>query len=221
MLRLFFHIILLTPVFLKAQVTICNLSLTDTTQNIFYVGVDNLVKISGNQFHYLKQSVAIWGGGAVITPRGPGLYIIKVEKETDSCKMWVGTHKKIIFKKNFICRKIGDFVLRYGGIKDSIMTYNRPVKATIDQLLVNSFLYIDFPGSYYKHNYQISSFATLMLSDKADSLSIPGDGNMLSSKQKEMIKKLQPGDAIVFENIYCLGSDSRRRKLTPFIIEIK
>ena len=60
-----------------------------------------------------------------------------------------------------------------------------------------------------------------MLSDKTDSLSVPGDRNMLSSKQKEMIKKLQPGDAIVFEDIYCLGPDKRRRKLTPFIIEIK
>ena len=219
-MKLAIIILLLISFSADSQITISNHSLTDTTQNIFYIGVDNFIKISGEQYIPAKHSLLIKGGRARISGLNRS-YIIKVEEETDSCQMWIGTNKKIIFKKNFICRKIGDPVVKYGGLNDSIMTYNKSVKATIDQLLENSFLYIDFPGSYYKHNYQILSFATLMLSDKTDSLSVSGDGNMLSTKQKEMIKKLQPGDAIVFEDIYCLGPDKRRRKLTPFIIEIK
>jgi len=213
-------ILLLSSLLIKAQITITNHSLTDTSQNIFYIGVDNLIKISGKQYKPLEQSLVIKGGGASMGGVG-GTYIVKVQKETDDCSIWVYENGKSIFKKKFICRKIGDPVVKYGGLNDSIMTYNKSVKASINQLLENSFLYIDFPGSYYKHKYQILSFATLMLSDKTDSLSVSGDGNMLSSKQKEMIKKLQPGDAIVFEDIYCLDPDKRRRKLTPFIIEIK
>ena len=118
---------------LRSQIIISNVSLTDTTQNIFYIGVENVLKISGKEYRPLSQSVAIKGGDVELIPRGIGTYILKVQKETDSCQMWIGTNKKIIFKKNFICRKVGDIVVRYGGLNDPI--------ATVNQLLANPFLF--------------------------------------------------------------------------------
>ena len=71
-------------------------------------------------------------------------------------------NRKLIFKKNFFCREMGDLVLRYGGLKDSI--------ATISQLLANPFLYLGIPGSYYKHNLNITSFTATFIGNKFDSL---------------------------------------------------
>jgi hypothetical protein len=68
----FILFISLSSFFAFSQVNIINHSLTDTSQNIFYVGVDNLIKISGKQYDYLKQSVSIKGGGAELIPRGKG-----------------------------------------------------------------------------------------------------------------------------------------------------
>lgn len=212
-MKLAIIIFLLISFSADSQITISNHSLTDTTQNVFYIGVDNIIKISGEQYHYLKQSVAISGGGAVIIPRGRGLYIIKVEKETDSCKMWVGTNKKIIFRKNFICRKIGDPVVKYGGLKGS--------NATTSQLLTNPFIYVDIPDSYYKHDFNITSFNAIFISHDLDSLRTFSVGNLLTDEQKELIKKLNPGDKIFFDQIYALSPDDRRRKLKPFTIIIK
>lgn len=202
----------LSTFFAFSQVNIINHSLTDTSQNIFYVGVDNLIKISGKQYDYRKQSVSIKGGGAELIPRGIGIFIVKVQTETDVCRMWINENGKSIFKKDFICRKVGDIVHNYGGSIDSV--------ATIDQLLANPFLYIGIPGSYYKQTFSITSFSAIFMNKDSDSTT-SATGNLITAKQKELIKKLLPGDLIVFERIYCIGPDSRRRLLTPIIIYIK
>ena len=205
-------ILLLSSLLIKAQITITNHSLTDTSQNIFYIGVDNLIKISGKQYKPLEQSLVIKGGGASMGGVG-GTYIVKVQKETDDCSMWVNGNGKTIFKKDFRVRVVGDIVVRYGGLKDSI--------ATINQLLTNPFLFIEIPESYYKHNFQITSFTATFISQELDSLKTYLVGNMLSTEQKELIKKLRTGDKIFFDQIYALGPDSRRRKLKSFTITIR
>ena len=197
---------------LRSQIVITNLSLTDTTQNIFYIGVDNVVKISGKEYKPLNQSVVITGGGATMTGL-MGDHIIKVQKETDECSMWIYENRKRIFEKKFICRTIGDVIVRYGGLNDSI--------ATVNQILANPFLFIDIPGSYYKHNYHITSFTAIFISHDLDSLRTFSVGNLLTDDQKELIKKLNSGDKIFFDQIYALSPDDRRRKLKPFIIIVK
>ena len=203
----------LSSFFAFSQVNISNYSLTDSSQNIFYVGVDNLIKISGNQYDYLKQSVSIKGGGAKLIPGGIGTFIVKVQTETDDCRIWINENGKVIFKKDFIVRTVRDIVVRYGGLKDSI--------ATINQLLANPFLFIDIPESYYKHNFQVTSFTATFINQGLDSLKTYSVGNLLTTEQKELIKKLKTGDKIFFDQLYALGPDSRKRKLKSFTITIK
>lgn len=213
MLKYFVNIVLLFPIFLNAQITISNLSLTDTTQNIFYIGIDNTIKISGKQYDPANQKHVIMGGGGTLQKKEKGVYIVRVQEETDDCKIWITLNNRPVSKHHFRVRKIGDYVVRYSGLKDSI--------ATINQLLINPFIYVDIPGSYYKHNINITSFSATFIIHSVDSLETLSTSNRLTAEQIETIKKLIPGNKIYFNNIYAVSPDGRRRRLTSFTITIK
>jgi len=120
----------------------------------------------------------------------------------------------MIFKQNFRCKKINsDITPKYAGIKDSV--------ASVNQLLANPFLYVDLPGCYYKSNFYITSFTATFIGGDLDSLKTYAVGNLLTNEQKELIKKLNTGNKIYFDQIYSLSPDSRRRKLKSFTITIK
>ena len=205
---------LLSATCIKAQLSIFNLSLTDSTQNIFYIGVDNIIKISGKQYDPVKHHTRIIGGGGTLLKKAKGVYIVKVQNETDHCQVWLSENNKSVFKQNYVVRKVGNIVHNYGGSIDST--------ATIDQLLATPFLFIGIPNSYFKHDFTITSFSAVFMKKDSDSTTtITASGNLITSEQKEIIKKLSPGDSIVFEKIYCVGPDNRRRLRTPIIIKIK
>ena len=205
---------LLSAMCINAQLSISNLSLTDTSQNIFYIGAVNIIKISGKQYDPVKHHTVIMGGGGTLLKKGKGVYIVRVRDETDDCKIWITENNKPVSKHNFRVRKIGNVVHNYGGSIDST--------ATIDELLSTPFLYIGIPGSYYKHNFTITSFSAVFMTKDSDSITnTTATGNLLTTEQKELIKKLSSGDLIVFERIYCVGPDNRRRLRTPIVINIK
>ena len=204
---------LLSATCIKAQLSIFNLSLTDSTQNIFYIGVDNIIKISGKQYDPVKHHTRIIGGGGTLLKKAKGVYIVKVQNETDHCQVWLSENNKSVFKQNYVVRRIGEGIVRYGGLKDS--------NASVNQLLANPFIFVDIPGSYYKPNINITSFAATFIGSDFDSLVTVSTGARLTTEQIETVKKLRSGNRIYFNNIYALGPDSRRRKLSPFTITIK
>ena len=203
----------LSAMCIKAQVSISNLSLTDTSQNIFYIGVENVIKISGKQYDPAIHKLAIMGGGGTLLKKEKGVYIVRVQDETHDCNISIRVNNKGVSKHHFRVRKIGDIVARYGGLKDST--------ATVNYLLANPFIYVDIPGSYYKHNINITSFSATFIGGDFDSLVTVSTGTRLTTQQIEIIKKLKSGNKIYFNNIYAVGPDSRRRKLSPFTIIIK
>jgi hypothetical protein len=206
--------VILVSVSLKAQVNIFNLSLRDSSKNIFYIGVDNIIKISGKDYNPSKGRVAIAGGGGSIYKTDNGTYIIKVQVETELCHIFYRENDRLGLKKQFTCKNIeSPLTGRLGGIKDST--------ASINNILLNPFLHIDIPGSYYNHRFFITNFSAAFIGQDFDSLKTNAVGNLLSKEQIELIKQLKPGDRIFFHDIYAVGPDSRRRKLTPFSIYIK
>lgn len=112
MLRFCLHIILLSPVFLNAQISIINRSLTDTTQNIFYLGVDNIITISGKQYDPVKQHTVIMGGGGTLHKMEKGVYAVRVQEETDNCQVWITENNKPVFKQIIIAEKSKEMQLR-------------------------------------------------------------------------------------------------------------
>ena len=103
--------------------------------------------------------------------------------------------------------------MRLGGIKDSV--------ASIQEILINPFLHLFRENCFYKKQFMITSFRATFIGYDLDSLNMNATGNLLTQEQVDQIKKLRRGDKIFFNEIYALGPDSRRRKLSPFTIIIK
>jgi len=200
---------------LKSQITVANLSLTDTTQNIFYIGVENKVHVTGKGFDPVKGKFAVSGGGCSFKNLGKGNYVYKCEMETDNCTVRYSENGKSIFTQGFRCRKIGDPLARLAGIRDSL--------ATVDEIISNPFLIVEIPNAFYKHGCQVTAFVITMdgasFEEKNEVDSIAG--YIIPTHVITKIKKLRKGDMIYFDQIRCLCKDSRSRKLKPFGITIK
>lgn len=197
------------------QFTISKLSLTDTTQNIFYIGVDNLIKISGKQYDPTKQHIVIMGGGGTLHKKETGVYIVRVQEETDNCHIWITENKKPVFKQNYRCRKIeGDPIARLTGVKDSF--------ATIEQIVTSPTVVVEIPGTFYKHQCKVISFALSMdCQIFEDMWHEEITGHIIPEGAISRIKKVRKDSGIFFDNIYAVSADGRRRKLKPFRITIK
>ena len=215
MLRFCLHIMTLFPVFLNAQISIINRSLIDSTQNILYIGVDNILKISGKQYDPVKQHTVIMGGGGTLQKKEKGVYTLRVEEETDNCQIWVTEKNKPVFKQNYRCRIIeGNPIARLGGVRDSF--------ATIEQIVTSPSLIVEIPGTFYKQQCKVISFALSMdCQIFEDMWHEEITGHIIPEGAISRIRKVRKGSGIFFDNIYAVSTDGRRRKLKPFMITIK
>ncbi|HEY5774078.1 MAG TPA: GldM family protein, partial [Chitinophagaceae bacterium] len=93
--------------------------------------------------------------------------------------------------------------------------------ASINEILINPFLHLFRENCFYKKEFTITSFRAMFIGYDSDSLNTYAMGNLLTQEQIDLIKKLRRSDIIYFNEIYAFGPDSRRRKLTPFIIIIE
>ena len=201
---------------LRSQIVISNLSLTDTTQNIFYIGVENIIHVTGKGYDPLKGKFAVSGGGCTSKNLGNGNYIYKGEIETDDCTLWYSENGKLVYKQNFRCRKIvTDPVARLAGVRDSL--------ATVEEITSNPFLIVEMPNTLYKHGCRITAFTFTMdgasFEEKNEVDSVVG--HIIPAHVINKIKKLRKGYVMAFDQLRCLCNDSRARKLKPFRITIK
>ena len=198
---------------IKAQVSISNLSLTDTSQNIFYIGVDNTIRISGEDYNSTKQGLAILGGGGTLFKKSPGLYTVKVKYQTDDAHLLIMENHKSVFKKNFKVRNLGfPPIASLNGFKDTIIT--------LSQLLVNPILQISIPDCFYKLDFSVLSYkATFKQREKKTSIIV--NKNELTEKHREILGRLSTGDKIYFEEIVATTGSFQNIKCLPFEITIK
>lgn len=195
----------------SAQVNIICPKLTDSSLNYFYIGVDNAMEIVGGKIQNIHASIS--GGGAMMTTTSPGRYIVRVNSETDDCRVSLtGIDGKMILSKTFKVRTIPDPVTTLAGQKDTTLSKNR--------ILLNPFLLVVLPGCYMKNYFSITSFQ-FTLSKNGDSLSFINTGSRFEAPVIDMIKKAESGSKMDFTEIRGVGPDSRTRKLKPFWIKIE
>jgi hypothetical protein len=191
------------------QINIINESLTDDSKNIFYIGVDNRIRISVFDDNY---SMAITGGGGTIQKTGKGQYVVRVTAVTDLCELFVLKGTRNIFRKPYVVRTINDPVATLSGIRDTTVSRNR--------ILLNPNLSIVIPNCYFRFNYRVVSFSASFINDQ-DSITTFSNGNILSPEQINLVKNAVTGSNIYFDNIRGMGADDRTRKFYPFWIKIQ
>jgi hypothetical protein len=194
-----------------AQVNIFNESLTDSSINIFYVGIENKIKLKITNYRTSNESLTISGGGGTLTKLGTDEYIVRVSS-TGTCELFYSENKKIIFKKSFNV-EIFDFepLATVSGMRDTTIRTTR--------ILINPFLTVIMPGCYLRHGFIVTSFNATFI-QQGDSTVTFSAGNKLSEEQLKAIKELNSGDKIYFDKIRALGPDDRGNTLKPFWIKI-
>ncbi len=194
----------------NSQINIINESLTDSSKNIFYIGVDNRVRITG--FPDNCRLAITGGGGTLQTSGNDHQYIVRVSTPIDDCQLILLKGTKNIFRKSYLIRTIGDPVATLSGIKDTTVNRNR--------ILFNPFLSIVIPNCYVQLNYQVISFTATFING-SDSILTIANGNLLSKEQVSLVKEVDAVSKIYFDNIRAYRPDGRTRKIPPFWIKIQ
>lgn len=192
------------------QISIINLSLTDSSLDIAYVGVDNHIALKGvNRLSTLIISVT----NGTIEKYASNEYLFRMQN-TDTSVFSVKQNGKVIASKTFKGSTLPSPVAGLGNLKDSVVT--------MKQIELNPFLAIILPNCFYRNNSTILGFSAAFFNHETnDSLFTSADRNKLSPQQLKIIKELKSGDTIYFDNIRYVWPDSRTVKASPFRIYIK
>ena len=170
-MRLFLSLVFINSAIISvAQTDIICLKLSDSTENIFYIGVDNPIKIvSKNDMG--NYNIAIVGGTGWLTKTGRNEYVVRVAGVTDTFIIAINQYNRNVFKKQFKIRTIPAPIATLNGMYDTTLSKSR--------ILVNPFLSVTFPGCSFQLHMPVVSFRSVFI-DGNDSNFVSASGNRLT-----------------------------------------
>ena len=181
--------------------------------NVLFIGVENPVTISGSG-SVQDISATISGGGGSFSGGSGAHRTVRVTQQTDECIITVRTPDGKTTPVRFRVRNIPDPTPMIGTYESG-----------------------DIPASYFKSQAGVRAFVKNFFYEtqfNVTSFRITGDGNGFEegideknntgavwSEARSIINKCRPGSYIYIDNIYAIGPDNIRRKLTPLIYNLK
>jgi len=194
-----------------SQIRIINSSLVDTSNNILFEGIENDIRIYGNQSNSYrlisKRNAPINKFSAsnfIITP-GSGVI--------DTLLLF--DKNKLIHEEIFRINPLPDYILTLGSIKEGL--------ATREQIVLNKRLQVYIPGCKCPPAYVVGFFKLEFISNNIVPYEkfMTIDGNALDEKAISLIKKLSSKDQIIFKDILLRDVGTRSRQIDKFILTIK
>ncbi len=195
----------------NGQVKIQNTSLISPDTNLVYVGVDNILQITGTKnLDRLKISI----NDTEQKFKKNGLFVLRSASEASTFKIKLSSRSKILVEKVFNSRKILNPKIGLGARSLADTTLS------IQEILANNKLLIHIPDCLYHFYMQVVRFDLTIYSGNKIINSISVKGNRLSHVELDLLKNLKSGDKIAFENIRATGPEDTRVK-NFFIIIVK
>jgi hypothetical protein len=189
---------------------VSNLSLTDSSLRILYIGVDNYLQITG-----IKKpenlEVTISGGATVIRQHEPFRYIVRTSV--------VGQSTLSIFLKGKLLKRIEYNVYTLGPAVAGV-NYKRNTTLRKNEIPEAPRINLYVENAKLRVNDQVVSF-TMYLKIKGDSLFLPTQGNQLNQQQLNTIRQLNTRAILFFDDIRVKCSSGRTTKAEPFWIKIE
>ena len=180
--------------------------------NVLFIGVDNPITISGSGSAE-RLEVKINGGGGQLIGTGPKR-VARVNQETDDCIITVTTPDGKATPIRFRVRSIPDPTPMVGSAESGDVQFN----AFRVQPGVRAFV----KNFFYETQFNVTSFR--ITGDGAgfdEGIDEANNTGAVWNEAKRIINKCKPGSFIYIDNIYAVGPDGRRRKLTPLIYNLK
>jgi gliding motility-associated protein GldM len=180
--------------------------------NVLFIGVDNPITVSGSgSVDQIQASIS--GGGGVLS--GTGAHrTVRVTQETDECVITVRTPDGKSTPVRFRVRSIPDPTPMVGNSESGDVQFN----AFRVQPGVRAFV----KNFFYETQFNVTSFR--ITGDGAgfdEGIDEANNTGAVWNEAKRIINKCKPGSYIYIDNIYAMGPDGRRRKLTPLIYNLK
>jgi len=179
--------------------------------NVLFIGVDNPVTISGSgSVDQIKASIS--GGGGVMN--GGGAHrTVRVTQETDECFISVVTPDGKTTRMQFRVRSIPDpspmiGTNKSGNIQAAYFKSQAGVRAMVENF-------------YYKTQFNVVSYRITGDAAGFDDIMEANNTGAEWNEAKTIVNKCRAGSFITIEDIYAVGPDGRRRKLTPLIFYLK
>ncbi|MEW6469854.1 MAG: GldM family protein [Bacteroidota bacterium] len=209
MKRILAFLLTLSPLALVSQVDIVNISLTDSTLNYLYIGVNNKVRVTGTDGDLGMTS----SSGKVVKDSASGIFYVTEHVFTiDTLKVY--RNGQLILAKDFITQKVNTPRALLSGLKDST--------ATLVQIVPNPVLTVHIPNCEYNFSASVSSFKVSFYRKTGALLkSYEVKGNKMSGEHLVVLKQLMPGDKIKFSDIKVSGTDTSVLFVKPLTVTIK
>ena len=180
--------------------------------NVLFIGVDNPITISGSGSADRLEARISGGGGQLI---GTGAKrFVRVSQETDDCVITVTTPDGKATPIRFRVRSIPDPTPMVGNSESGDVT----TAAFRSQAGVRAFV----KNFFYETQFNVTQFR--ITGDGAgfeEGIDEANNTGAVWNEAKRIISKCRPGSYIYIDNIYAVGPDGRRRKLTPLIYNLK
>jgi gliding motility-associated protein GldM len=179
--------------------------------NVLFIGVDNPVTISGSgSVESIKASIS--GGGGVLSGNGAHRSV-RVSQETDDCFISVVTPDGKTTRMQFRVRSIPDptpmiGTNKSGNIQAAYFKSQAGVRAMVENF-------------YYKTQFNVVSFRMTGDGNGFEDIMEANNTGAEWNETKNIVNKCRAGSFITIEDIYAVGPDGRRRKLTPLIFYLK
>ncbi|HKC36270.1 MAG TPA: gliding motility protein GldM [Chitinophagaceae bacterium] len=179
--------------------------------NVLFIGVDNPVTISGSgSVDQIKSSIS--GGGGVLNGNGSHRSV-RVTQVTDECYITVTTPDGKTTRMQFRVRTIPDPTPMVGTNKSG----NIPASYFKSQAGVRALV----ENFYYKTQFNVTSFRITGDGAGFDDIIEANNTGAEWNEAKNIVNRARAGSFITIEDIYAIGPDGTRRKLTPLIFYLK
>ncbi len=191
-----------------------NASIALDKMNVLYIGVDNPVSIAASGGGDDRIQASISGGGGSITKAGPGKYNVRVNNQSDDCKITVSVDGKVAGISQFRVRSIPDPVASIG---------NRPAGANINagEFRAQGGVAANIKDFPFDIKYSVTSFVITGETGDGDLIEAPVKGNLWDSRAQSVVRGVKPGQTITVDNIRAVGPDGRSRSLPSLVYYIK
>ncbi len=187
--------------------------ISPTKMNVFYIGVDNPVSISvpgvgSDKITAFNTNGLIRkeGTGWIVNPKNVGTATLTVNAKIDGKDKAVGN---MLFR----VKTIPDPVAKVAGKKGGGLDKNI--------LLAQSIVQADLEGFDFDAKFTVTEF-TVSATIKSFSQDVAAKGtSRISEKQKDIIRNLNRGDRVYFQDIKAIGPDGKPRELNTVYFKIQ
>jgi hypothetical protein len=194
-----------------ADVVSQNFSLSAVKNNVLYIGVDNPLSVSvenypANQIIVKADKGIVEGYGRNCIYRGtePGTVVFTIYKKSNL---------EEIGRINFRAKFIPDPVTKVGPSKGGI------IQAVV--LKNQQFIRAELENFDYNAAFIIDSFTlNIIRTDTCFFKEVINIGNKFGSAVIEALNSIKKNDIVIFKKIYTLGPDNRSRLLSPMVFTI-